>query len=257
VRLARSGDFSALAAADPRLATLTIDGADLVYTSESFGSILGAIVVAVDPMLDAAVLDVGGGGILADLVPNSPQFGPLLAPIVSNAFDVDVDVQDPASLPVPAQMSLNMLQAVLEPGDGLALSAGASPSKSLLFLHDLADETVPNQAEEALALAFGATQVDLAQGSHAVTYVTLPTAPAPYVASPLRAVVELADAGHGMFTTQEGQHHYQFPFPPFTMLPATISFDEPTELTHSLALDFVDSVHAGAPRVSDPTAPTP
>jgi hypothetical protein len=255
VRLARSGDFSALSAADPGLATLTIDGANLVYTSESFGSILGAIVVAVDPMLDSAVLDVGGSAVLADLVPNSPEFGPLLGPIVSNAFDIDVDVEDPVTLPVAAQMSLGMLQEVLEPGDGLALSAGASSSKSLLFLHDLADETVPNQAEEALALAFGATQVDLAQQSHALTYVTLPTAPAPYAAAPLRAVVELAEAGHGMFTTQEGAHHYQFPFPPFTKLPATVTFDEPTELVHSLALDFIDSVHAGAPRVSDPTAP--
>ncbi|HEX4457254.1 MAG TPA: hypothetical protein VIA18_04750, partial [Polyangia bacterium] len=198
VRLARSGDFTALAAADPRLATLTLDGADLVYTSESFGSILGSIVVAVDPMLDAAVLDVGGGGMLSDLVPNSPEFGPRLEPLVSNAFDIDVDLDDPDTLPVRAQMSLNLLQQVLELGDGIALSSGSTASKSLFFLHDFADETVPNQSEEALARAFGATQVELAQQSHALTYVTLPTAPAPYVAAPLHAVVELDNAGHGM-----------------------------------------------------------
>ena len=254
VRLARSGDFSSLAAADPRLATLTIDGADLVYTSESFGSILGAIVVAVDPMLDSAVLDVGGSGMLADLVPNSPEFGPRLAPLVSNAFDIDADLNDPDTLPVRAQMSFSLLQQVLDPGDGLALSSGATASKSLFFLYDFADETVPNQAEEALARAFGATQVVLAQQSHALTYVTLPTAPAPYAASPLHAAVELANAGHGMFTTQEGTHNYQFPFPPFTMLPAVVPFDEPTELAHALALDFIDSVRAGAPSITDPTA---
>ncbi len=92
----------------------------------------------------------------------------------------------------------------------------------------------------------------LAQQSHALTYVTLPTTAAPYAASPLHAVVELDNAGHGMFTTQEGTHNYQFPFPPFTALPAVQPFDEPTELAHALALDFIDSVHAGAPSITEP-----
>ena len=62
VRLARGGDLSAVTAALPALPNLGFDGSKVVYTGESFGSIMGASVLAVDPMLDAAVLDVGGGG---------------------------------------------------------------------------------------------------------------------------------------------------------------------------------------------------
>ena len=110
VRLARGGDLSALATAPPALTRLTFDGSKLVYTGESFGSIMGATVLAVDPMLEAGVIDVGGGGILTDLAPNSPDFATLLGPFIASAFDTDVDVRIPTSQPVRAQMSLNMLQ---------------------------------------------------------------------------------------------------------------------------------------------------
>lgn len=258
VRLARGGDLSALAGADARLAALSLDGSSLVYTSESFGSILGAIVLAIDPQLPAAVLDVGAGGLVPDLLPNSAQFEPLLQPLMITSFDKYADVSDPMMLPAAAQLSLGMVQQLLEPADGLALASGLDPQKSVLFLVDHADETVPNEAEEALALAYGAVEVDLAQQSQPLAFVKLPTKSAPYSAAPLRAIVEMQEAGHGMFTKQADAHNFQWPFPPFTRLPAAVPIDNPIETLHALALDFIDGMRAGVPMVSDPTMqPTP
>lgn len=253
VRLAKGGDWSDVAAQAPALASLTLDGTHLVYTGESFGSILGAIVIAVDPMLDAAVLDVGGGGLLLDLVPNSPSFAQLLQPFVAGAFDQLVDVDHPDEMPTRAQMSLNLVQEVLEPGDGLALAGTADPSKNVLFLDDYADEVVPNQSEEGLAAGWGATQVTTANLSHALMSLTLPTAPAPYMATPLHAIVMLDPSTHGQITLQTGEKRFMPPFPPFTRLATPIPVNNPIKVVHALTLDFADGVRAGAPVVSDPT----
>ena len=174
VRLARGGDLSAVAAALPQLASLGFDGSKVVYTGESFGSIMGAAVLAVDPLLEAAVLDVGGAGILSDLAPNAPSFATLLQPFIAGAFDTIVDVDHPDTEPVRAQMSLNLVQEVIDPGDGLALAAGADPTKNVLFLFAYLDETVPNQSNQALARGWGATEVPLTAGSHPLEQAKLP-----------------------------------------------------------------------------------
>jgi dienelactone hydrolase len=253
VRLARAGDWHEVAQADAQLNGLTIDGSHLVYTGESFGSILGAAVLAVDPQLDAAMLDVAGGGMILNLATNSPSFAPLLGPFASTIFDDGTNLMTPDQLPVRAQMSLNMVQQAIDPGDGLALAATAAKTKSVLFLFDYADEVVPNQANEALAAAWGATQVSLAKGSHAVSFVTLPTAMAPFTATPLHALVMLDPSSHEQITRQRGEHDYMPPFPPFVKLPSPFTFDNPIEVTHALAVGFIDGVKAGAPTVLDPT----
>ena len=256
VRLARGGDFSAVAAALPALANLDFDGSKVVYTGESFGSIMGAAVLAVDPMLEAAVLDVAGGDIIVDLVANSPQFAGVLQAFLASAFDTLVDIGHPDVTPNAAQMSLNLVQEVLEPGDGVALAASADAGKSVLFLFAYLDETVPNQSNQALARAWGATEVPLTAGSHALEYVTLPTAHAPYMASPLRAVVQLDPAGHGMFTGQTGQHQYVPPFPPFVKLSQQVDITMPIVQAHALAVGFINGFQTGAPVVNDvPTSP--
>jgi hypothetical protein len=255
VRVARRADLAPLRQFDTRLATLSFDGDKLVYTGESFGSILGSIVIAVDPLLDSAMLDVGGGGLLVDLVTYSPSFATALQPFVAGAFDTEIDVNDPEGMPVRAQMALNVLQQVIEPGDGLALAAGADPRKNILFLQDYLDETVPNQSEEALAKAFGATEVRVAVPSHPLTFVTLPSASAPYSATPLRAVVQLDPASHVMYTQQEGSRAWTPPFPPFKRLATPSTFDNPVATAHALAVQFLDSVRAGTPTVVAPPTP--
>jgi dienelactone hydrolase len=251
VRLARGGDFSAVVTALPQLTNLSFDGSKVVYTGESFGSIMGAAVLAVDPLLEAAVLDVGGGGILSDLAPNAPQFATLLQPFIAGAFDTIVDVNHPDTEPVAAQMSLQLVQSVIDPGDGLALAASADPGKSVLFLFAYLDETVPNQSNQSLARGFGATEVPLTAGTHPLEHVRLPMAPAPYMASPLRAVVQLDPAAHGMYTGQTGQHEFMPPFPPFNRYATPIKITLPIVQAHALALGFIDGFRSGAPVVND------
>ena len=254
VRLARGGDFSAVAAALPQLTGLAFDGSKVVYTGESFGSIMGAALLALDPLLDAAVLDVGGGGLIVDLVANSPQFAGVLQAFLASAFDSLVDIGHPDVTPNAAQMSLNLVQEVLEPSDGVALAATADAGKSVLFLFAYLDETVPNQSNQALARAWGATEVPLSAGSHPLEQVMLPMAHAPYMATPLRAVVQLDPAGHGMFTGQAGQHEYMPPFPPFNKYAQPIPITYPIVQAHALAVGFIDGVVNGAPVVVDAPA---
>ena len=254
VRLARGGDFGEVAAADAALAGLTLDGAKVTYVSESFGSILGAQVLALDPLLPAAVLDVGGGGIILDSVARSASFAQLLQPFVAGAFDLQVDVLSGDSLPPRAQMSLNVLETVIEPGDGLALSGAASAQgKDVLFLEAHADETVANASTESLAAAWGATQVTLAKNTVPTGIVMLPSANAPYLAAaPMRALVQLEPAEHDMIDVQDGKRTYKQATAPFVKLAQPVTFLNPIELAHALAVGFADGERAGKPVVVQP-----
>jgi hypothetical protein len=252
VRLAKSGNWSAVAAADPALAALTIDGTKLVYAGESFGSILGSQVLALDPELSVGVLDVGGGGFMEDLAARSAEFAQLLQPFVSGAFDTEVDVNAPDELPTHAQMSLNLLQTVIEPGDGLALATEADAQKSVLFLEAFSDETVPNSSTEALAAAWGVTQVMLSKLSVPTKVATFPQTAAPYTATPTRALVQLDPAAHPMITVQDGHRDYMIGFPPFVKLATPQTFPNPIEQVHALAVGFADSYRTATPTVTNP-----
>jgi len=219
-----------------------------IYTGASFGGILGANVMAVDPAVQAGVLASAGGGLFVDMFGNSASLSGLVVSLIGGNYDHGVTVDQPDTDPVRAQMSLNLLQTVLEPGDGLALSGAAAPGKSLLLLEAFNDEVVPNHATEALAVAWGASQVSI-RGSPATRVVSLPAVWPPFVGSPLRALVQLNPAAHTTFTLQQDSRTYQDGSPPFIKLATPAVVDNPIATAHRLALDFMDSFRAGAPSV--------
>jgi hypothetical protein len=231
VRVAKAGDWSE--------AGITLDGGGFAYSGESFGSILGAMVVAVDPEVHKAVLDVGGGGFFLDLVGNSASFAQLLQPFVAGGFDQLFDVNDPDTLPVRAQMSLNLMQTLMEPGDGLPLSQSGVAGTNLLFLEAYNDEVVSNHSTEALAQAWGAKQVMLPTGSPPTRVLKLDEVQAP--AQLASALVQLDPACHGMYTRQEDQRKYQDGFPPFVKRDMPLPVDNPIERAHALALGFIQT----------------
>lgn len=257
VRFAVAGDASALAAADPALADLTLDGSHLVYTGESFGSILGASVLAASPDLRAAVLSVGGAGFINQVMVSSPAFAPLMQPLFAGAFDQLVSVFDPQSLPPEAERSLALLQGAIDPGDPeVWVPRIARDGKSLLLVQAHDDEVLPNQGGDTLAVAAGATPVVLhsltAWTTPAVTDGAPPPVDAPYApGSSAIAIVQLEPATHGVITSWKGERNFQPPFPPFKKLPSTVAVDNPTEAVHDLAIGFFDGVRAGAPAVID------
>jgi hypothetical protein len=241
VQLAMAGDWSAVPGA-------AFDGAPPIYTAASFGAILGADVLALDPTVSAGVLASGGGGLFTDMFGNSADLSPLVVSLIGGAYDQAITVDHPDTDPVRAQMSLNLIQTVIEPGDGLALAGSAPPGTSVFFLEAFNDEVVPNHATEALAAAWGASQVTLA-GSPPTRVVALPDAPPPFAANPLRALVQLDPACHTTFTDQQDTRAYEDGSPPFVMRSPPLVVDNPIQTAHQLALDFMDSFRHGAPTV--------
>jgi len=194
------------------------------------------------------VLASAGGGLFVDMFGNSATLSGLVTSLIGGNYDHGITVDQPDADPVRAQMSLNLIQTVLEPGDGLALAGAAAPGKSLLFLESFNDEVVPNHATEALAAAWGASQVSLA-GSPATRVVSLPSVWPPFVGSPLRALVQLNPACHTTYTLQQDSRLYEDGSPPFVKRATPTVVDNPIETEHRLALDFMDSVRLGAPSV--------
>jgi hypothetical protein len=241
VRLATAGDWSLILG-------VPLEATPPIFTGASFGGILGANVLAVDPTVSAAVLADAGGGLFIDMFGNSPTLSSWVVSLIGKAYDAGLTVDHPDTDPVRAQMSLNLIQTLIEPGDGLALAGAAAPGKSVFLLEAFNDEVVANHSTESLAAAWSARQVSLT-GSPPTRVVPLPVAAPPYAANPLRALVQLAPAGHTTFTNQEETRSYADGSPPFVPLPAPMTVDNPIETAHRLALDFMDAYRRGAPSV--------
>ena len=241
VRLVTAGDWSMVLG-------VSLSTSPPIYTGASFGGILGASVLAVDPTLSAAMLASAGGGLFIDMFGNSATLGSLVVALIGQAYDTGLTVDHPDTDPVRAQLSLNLIQTLIEPGDGLALAGAAAPGKSLFLLEAFNDEVVANHSTEALAAAWSAQQVSLT-GSPPTRVVPLPGAAPPFAENPLRALVQLAPACHTTFTLQEDARGYADGSPPFVALPAPMPVDNPIETAHRLALDFMDSYRRGAPSV--------
>lgn len=245
-RFVQTGDLAPIASAHPSFAGLGLDGSNLVYTSESFGSVIGAGGVAL-ANVKGGVLSVGGGGVFLSVLPSSPQFNGLVTPLLRTTFDPALDISDPAALPGAAQRSLSLLQAAFAPGDPLSFapSIGAQ-NKNLLLLQARSDELIPNQSTELLGVAAHATSVSLPTRSEPLRFAKLPAAAAPFSAAPAPtiAIVQLAPALHTMFTGFEGDRRFQLDFPPFVALSAPEKVSNPIELVHGIAIAFADSLRA-------------
>ncbi|MCC6747885.1 MAG: hypothetical protein IT371_09525 [Deltaproteobacteria bacterium] len=261
VRLAKLGDLSAVAAADASLKGLELDGRRVVYTSESFGSILGSMLTAVDPDLEAAVLSVGGAGLFLPIFSNSPFFSSLLELLLRGTFDARIELGRPDLVPAAAQRSLNLLQAALEPGDPVVYvrriaRAPVGAPKSVLLFQAYSDEILPNQAGELLASAVGAPVVEVLGRTMPLRYVTLPTVKPPLKANLNGAtvgVLNVAPATHTMYVGFKGEHAFAYGFPPIRALSAPVPVDNPTEWVHDVALRFADSFRRdGLPTISIP-----
>lgn len=252
-RFLKHGDHSAIAsaitAADPALAGLAFDKDHVVYTSESFGSVIGASGIAMSDDFAGAVLSVGGGGIFLPIFPNSPTFTGVLTPFIKTNYDPYLDTTDARVLPGEAQRVLSLLSAMILPGDPLAFAPlVAERKRNVLLLQARSDELIPNQGTELMMKAMGATSVTLPTNSEPPRFVALPAATAPYRAplgQPTIAVAQIAPALHTMFTSFQGERRYQPDFPPFVSLPAPELVSNPIERVHEIAIEFARSLIAG------------
>lgn len=138
---------------------LKLDGERLAYVGDSFGAVLGTVVAAVDPRYRAMVLNVGGGGILVELVSNAPLLASVIGTLGGLTFGLTHDRLDWQSPLV------SLLQPILDAADPLSyadylvrdalLVEPTGSPKSIVYVEVLWDELMANEGTEALAHAAG------------------------------------------------------------------------------------------------------
>ena len=254
LRALTRGDLAPLRAADPALAELSLSG-DVAVIGESLGAIVGGLTVAVDPLVEAASLVVGGGGLVTHLAFNSPQYNKTIVAIIAVPLGFDFEAIEYDVFPPWLYPTVNLYQWALEPADPLAYApylfrapTDARPPPDLLMVEAFADESMPNQATEALASAYGVHQVALATGTAPLRYADVPAAQAPAganLATPAGpatgAIVQFAPATHGTLLYPTGKQVHEPVFPPFDRRPvaARETIDNPIGRVQALVTGFL------------------
>jgi hypothetical protein len=155
------------------------------------------------------------------------------------------------------------MQELLSRGDPLSYAARVRDrGVHTFFVAAHNDETVPNQAGEALAAALGLSWVKgLPATTPAPAWVdpaVLPEATAPFagnqstLAGPRTAgFVEFEPAMHVMLTLRTWLSQWQPPFPPFVAQVPAVRISNPTDELQELLANFSSSYFTGPlPRVA-------
>jgi hypothetical protein len=249
-----------------------LDASRIGYVGDSFGGILGAMVAAVDPTIHHFVLNVGGGGIVTEVLSNAPALATLVSTAGGLNFGIPRDRLD-GTHPIGG-----VLQSILDPADPLTharaivqspvvFAGKKNPPKSVILIESLWDEIVANEGSEALARAAGMKLASPNVGPR--TGVPLEVAaPVGGVISgtPISGVtavlVQASPATHGFDLYQaHGKRHYAIPFgqpgpTPFPVLANDLSIREPYLGLQAMAVSFFSSAFAGGvPQVKDIPAP--
>jgi dienelactone hydrolase len=175
--LRSSPDLSALAWNGT---TPKIDASNVAYLGMSLGSIEGAAAAALEPGVKNWVLNVAGGGLIEELATH----GPVIANNLNEAAGFNFAFLE-ASLDEGHPL-VNLVQAVVEPGDPLSLVGNLvlhpqplvgqpTPPRNVLQFEVIYDELVPNEADEALARAggWGLAQPNVGSNSGILDYKNL------------------------------------------------------------------------------------
>jgi hypothetical protein len=264
VRMVLTDNLSAIKAAEPRLSMLSFRTDRVGYSGESFGSIYGTLAVALEPAIGGAVLDVGGGGVLIDLLLHSNLYGPKVLPFLDGALGTQTGTDNPPD----TDFAYNLVQFLLETADAAAYAPyvilhplpGNAP-KHVLQPSAHFDEVVPNEANVGLARALGLSPVSLPQGG-AVDLQDWPMAPAPLAApvagnltasgQPITAAfLQFETACHSMLIWPIDQQVADLtqPYPYPQISPVTIM--NPTVRLQAIYVGFFRDLFAGrAPTVA-------
>ncbi len=258
-RLLADGDWSALTAS-PGLDTLSFNGERILFASESFGGIIGTSAVAFEPRYGAAYMSVAGGGLIGQLLENSPVYGGLFMPILNGAMDITPNEVDPRFDPAHTHIAYQVMSPLLDAADPATHAWRLVPAgKHVAMANAYSDESVPNQSSQHLVKAMGLTWTELSSFSVAPRFATfdMMTGEATGNAAGVTAVAfELDPASHGMITRFEGTRRYEPNFPPTTNLPQSLDIENPiAELQYQLAMFASTYVGSGVPTLIDPFLP--
>jgi hypothetical protein len=131
-----------------------LDDTRIFYVGHSLGGLMGAGFVPIEPDVSASLLNATGGGLSNQLFINS-SIGAGAQALVNGILGLDpMNVSDQFAIP------LNIIQGILDPADAVnsadlyAAPALGSP-RNVIQVEDYGDQVVPNQSNEALAVAAG------------------------------------------------------------------------------------------------------
>ena len=243
-------DLSALGA------NAKLDTRHVAYMGESFGTVVGTVFASIEPDIDLYVLDVPGGGILDQILPNSPEIGGLAVPLIETIYNptTGLDRWNPL---------IGFMQAVIDGADPLTyaphvmrdrFTVAGTPigPRSIVAIEVLGDQVLPNQGTDALVLELGLDVLEphLAAPSGLVSIA----APAAGNRDGYTAVlVQYAPASHGAnWTSERGTLHFAPGFPHdgddrFPRLPAPITIAEPIYETLDQVFEILATHQAGEP----------
>lgn len=131
-----------------------LDDTNIYYMGHSLGGLMGSGFVPIEPDLKAALLNASGGGLTTQLFLNS-SIGAGAMTLVDGILGLD-----PANLFDQFALQPNLTQMIIDPADGvnsasLLLAPVDGMPRNVIQVEDFGDQVVPNEANEALAVASG------------------------------------------------------------------------------------------------------
>lgn len=250
----------ATAGAAPRL-----DGSRIAYLGESFGTILGGILAAIEPDVDLYVLDVPAAGLIDLSIVNSPALGTLILPLASLEYGIHgtVDRFHPAVSLVQAMIDaadpLTYAPNVLR--DRLAVGDRTPGPRHVVAIEVIGDEVLHNLASESLAVALG-LEVLRPHLAAAEGLASVESPAAANIDGQTAVLVQYAPATHGAnWTSEVGTLEFVpgFPHPgldPFPRLTEPVEITNPIYATLEQVVTILTSNAGGeAPRVESTLAP--
>lgn len=249
-----SPDLTALAG--PYASTPKLDPTKVAYLGESFGTIIGTNLAAIEPSIGLYILDVPGGGLLDHILPSSPKVGALAVPIAEQLYRTTGALDRFHPL-------VGMLQAIFDGADSLTYARHVFRDRFVIenkyidrrhvvCLEVMNDEAMPNQATEALARALGLhvlkPNLEVPAG-----LLQIESPGSGNLAGQTAILAQYAPATHGYnWSAESGTLEYVPGYPHagdnrFPKLPKKITIKEPIYETHAQVAEILSTYFAGQP----------
>jgi hypothetical protein len=241
-----------------------LDPQQIYWSGGSLGGIVGAMTIAVEPVIGAAALQVPGAGFIQLISTNSATVAPLVSAVASSALGVRGDEVADEFHPVGA-----LLATITEAGDPIAyaphvLRDPLLPERlppDMLVSYAVYDEVLPNISTIALVRAFG---LPLAT-PNLFDLPGIPTIAAPVVGNlesdRTAAAVQYLPANHNLMYSRYDTRQF-YPGVPFdgpdrfAHLPKQFTFEQPVREELAQLVTFLGGVANGeAGRIELTTPP--
>ncbi len=262
---------SMLAGTDASLPTDLSFRPGAAILTESFGSMISAVTIAVEPRVRAAVLSVAAAGFPYPSVLHSANFSDTFSGVVLRLFDLSrVVLGDPVT-GARFDPVVNLYNAALEQGDAAAfapyvlsgeLRGGTPPDLLMTMMWD--DEWVPNEATEQLVGVLGVPRMPVSLPTSlpgdAIRYASIPTVSAPLAGNVAggthtAGLVVYYPGVHGFLRYTRGLTWFTRSTPPFVMATTSTVVDTPLAQFHRQWARFLADAFAGTPpTIIDPYA---